>query len=200
VDAASTEPLDRALLAGLDEVIRQATAAMDDFEYTTALERIERFFWFFCDDYVELVKERAYGESDEPATQSARLTLRTALSALLRLLAPFVPYATEEAWSWWHPDSVHTVPWPVPTNDDGGENGGEVIRLASTAIGAIRKAKSDAKRSMKALVDTVRVTGLARELDVLDSIGTDLRAAGRATVLALEPGEELRIEVTLSEE
>jgi valyl-tRNA synthetase len=86
-DAAVTEPLDRSMLAGLADVIGQATTALHAFEYTTALERTERFFWSFCDDYLELVKQRAYG----PSPDSARLALRSALSVLQRLLAPFLP-------------------------------------------------------------------------------------------------------------
>lgn len=202
-----TEPLDRAMLAALGEVVRQTTDALEDFEYTTALERTERFFWVFCDDYVELVKQRAYDETNPASTQSARLALRTALSILLRLLAPFLPYSAEEAWSWWHTDSVHTSPWPAPVTlatPVGGDQGGsaEVISLASAAIGAIRKAKSDAKRSMRAPVDTVTIQGPADKLDAIASIGPDLRAAGNVTTLQLEPGpdHDLRIEVRLAEE
>ncbi len=191
-----TEPLDRAMLAALDEVVRQATEALDDFEYTTALGRTERFFWFFCDDYVELVKQRAYEEAGAGA-DSARLALRTALSTLLRLLAPFLPYSTEEAWSWWHDDSVHTAPWPTPTGTDPGA--AALVPLASTVIGAVRKAKSDAKRSMRTPVDTVRVSGPAARLAAVESLRADLRAAGAIDDLQLVPStaEDLHIEVTL---
>jgi valyl-tRNA synthetase len=187
-DAAITEPLDRSMLAALDDVIRQATTALHDFEYTTALERTERFFWSFCDDYLELVKQRAYG----PSPDSARLALRTALSVLQRLLAPFLPYATEEAWSWWHDDSVHTSSWPVPS--ESGVDG--LLDVAGLVIRAIRKAKSDAKLSMKAPVDVVRVIG--SQVDMVDAIRADLLAAGNVTTIELMlAAEPLRVEVSL---
>ncbi|GDY31484.1 valine--tRNA ligase [Gandjariella thermophila] len=196
--AACTEALDRAMLAALDDVVRQATEALEAFEYTSALERIERFFWFFCDDYVELVKQRAYDEAGGPATESARLALRTALSTLLRLLAPFLPYSAEEAWSWWHDDSVHTSPWPTP---GAAEGDARVISLASSTISAIRKAKSDAKRSMRAPVESVRVVGPRGELRTIETISGDLRAAGNVESLELTPDDdhELRIEVSLAD-
>ncbi len=193
-----TEALDQAMLAALDDVIRQATEALENFEYTVALERIERFFWFFCDDYLELIKQRAYAEDGGAATQSARLALRKALSSLQRLFAPFLPFCTEEAWSWWHDGSVHTASWPVPGGAVDGSP--EVITLASTAISAIRKAKSDAKRSMRSPVESVRIAGPAGQVETLNSIGGDLRAAGNVEALEFTPeGEELRIEVQLAE-
>ncbi|MCU1650393.1 MAG: valyl-tRNA synthetase [Pseudonocardia sp.] len=202
--AAVTETLDLAVLSALDEVVGQVTAALEDFEYTTALERIERFFWMFCDDYLELVKDRAYGSPDvtEGATDSARLTLRTALSVLQRLLAPFLPFAAEEAWSWWHDDSVHTGDWPVPARPSGAGAGVEVIALASGVIRAIRKAKSDAKRSMRSPVRVARVSAPVESLDAARAISADLRAAGNVATLLVEPAanQQLRVDVTLAED
>jgi valyl-tRNA synthetase len=185
-----TEALDLAMLAALDGVVARASAALADFEYTAALEAVERFFWSFCDDYLELVKQRAY-DGDGVGAQSARLALRSALSVLLRLFAPFLPFSAEEAWSWWHDDSVHTSPWPTPTASAGAAAAGDtdLVAVAGTVISAIRKAKSEAKQSMRAPVGTVRVQGPAARLAPLHAVSGDIRAAGNVSTLLFEPDD-----------
>ncbi|MFC5380318.1 valine--tRNA ligase [Aquipuribacter nitratireducens] len=190
------EPLDRAMLAGLADVVDTATAAFEAYDYARALEVAEAFFWDFCDDHVELVKERAY-RGDEAARRSAVAALREGLSVQLRLLAPFLPFATEEVWSWWQDGSVHRAPWPdaEPLRRAAGDAQPGMLRVVGQALAGIRKAKSEAKVSQRTEVRsaTVRVPDAAVAL-VEPAVG-DLRGAGRVDALRLVPGgEELRVE------
>ncbi|WP_435592006.1 valine--tRNA ligase [Nocardia sp. bgisy118] len=179
--AVVTEPLDRAMLARLSETIQEVTAALDGFNYTTALDRTERFFWFFCDDYLELVKERAYGLNEFGASESARQALRRALDVIIRLLAPVLPYTTEETWSWTHESSVHLAPWPTAdellaeiTDADA-----ELADLASITIGGVRKAKVTANAQRRDDVARVVVEASDAILVQIKRFVSDVQAAGR---------------------
>jgi valyl-tRNA synthetase len=198
-EPAVSEPLDAAMLARLAAVIGRCTDAFEAYEHAAALTEAEEFFWFFCDDYLELVKDRAYGERGDGPARSARVALRLALSVLLRLFAPFLPFVTEEAWSWWQEGSVHRSAWPVPAEalvagtgpgqagaglaeagpDEAGLAGAGTLAVASAAIAAIRGAKSGAKVSMRAPVRTLVVAGRPEHLAALRAVLPDLRAAGR---------------------
>jgi valyl-tRNA synthetase len=174
-DAAVTEPLDLALTTALAGVVDRATAAFEGYDYTRALEAAEEFFWAFCDDYVEVVKGRAYDTGG--ATESARAALTTALSTLLRLFAPFLPFVTEEVWSWWQTGSVHRQSWPLAADLPGGGDPA-MLGTVATVVSAVRKAKSEAKLSQRAAVDELVLTGPAAELDRVRAVAGDLAAAG----------------------
>jgi valyl-tRNA synthetase len=198
--AAVSDPLDRALLATVSAVVREATQAMDDYEYTRALEVTESFFWGFCDDYLELVKERAYGGRGDESAASAKATLATALSVQLRLLAPFLPFVTEEVWSWWQEGSVHRSAWPVADEVAAMAPGADagVLRDTSVVLAAVRKAKSEAKTSMRTDVAAAIVTGPQEALDRVALAAEDLRATGRVGELVFQPdGGVLTATVTL---
>ncbi|WP_069886398.1 valine--tRNA ligase [Streptomyces luteocolor] len=195
--ATATEPLDRALLAALAATVEEATAAFDAFDYARALERTEQFFWRFCDDYVELVKARAYGDhGDAAAARSARATLRAALDAQLRLFAPVLPFVTEEVWSWWRAGSVHRAAWPDAAGLREHAGDPEVLATASEAIAAVRRAKSQARLSMRAEVAKATVTAERAALDRFAVAEGDLRAAGRIGAVELREAEgHLQVEV-----
>ena len=196
-----TEPLDRDLLAMLGQLITEATVAFDAYDYTRALERTESFFWAFCDNYVELVKIRAYGDVANPSTRSARAALSLTLSALQRLLAPFLPFVTEEVWRWWHDTSVHVSTWPIVEELDLAEatsSPGLVFQPICDVLEAVRRAKSTAKVSQRAGVTRCVVTGPRALLDAVEAGRDDLAAAGAISDLELVEASDLDVVVTLS--
>jgi valyl-tRNA synthetase len=192
-----TEPLDRAMLGRLAAVADRCTEAFEAYDHALALELTERFFWWFCDDYLELAKPRAYGATGEERAASAIAALRIALSVLLRLFAPFLPFVTEEAWSWWHDGpgpggSVHRAPWPDPRPlralaRDAGDG---LLDAASAAIGSVRKAKSEARLPMRAAVERLVVAAPPAYLAALEPVLPDVLAAGAVAEVELRPGAD----------
>jgi valyl-tRNA synthetase len=196
-DAAEiSEPIDRAMLSALSEVVEQAGKAFQSYDHTKALEITETFFWNFTDDYLELVKERAYGQETTPEAQaSAVLALRIALHTQLRLLAPFIPFATEEAWSWWQEGSIHRSAWPQSAELEGFTRGqsGTMLKTASEALMGIRKAKSDQQLSMKAEITSLTINAPEDKLQELKHIESDLCSVGKIEKIAFETGDVLSI-------
>jgi len=188
---AITEPLDRSMLASLADVVDQATNAFENYNYARALEVAETFFWTFTDDYVELIKERAYGGQGEEAANSAKAALTLALSIQLRLFAPFLPFTVEEVWSWMNEGSIHRADWPS-TEEFGDTRAGDpaVLRLTGEALSGVRKAKSDAKASMKAAVSEATIQGAPTSIEAIASARADLGAAGTISDLILVPASD----------
>jgi valyl-tRNA synthetase len=184
-----THALDASMLTALDGVVVEATRAFDRYDAARALELTEAFFWTFCDDYLELVKERAYNQADV-GQASAALSLRLALSTLLRLLAPVLSFAAEESWSWFEEGSVHTAAWPTPLGIDGDP---AVLAAASEALIGIRRAKTEAKASQKTPVSRAAIAAPAAKLEALRAAADDLRAVGRIAELEFSEAEEFAV-------
>ena len=193
VEGAATDRVDLDLLAGLDALVIEATTAFEAYDYARALERTEAFFWTFCDDFVELVKNRAYGSLGDDRAASARFALRTTLSTLLRLFAPFLPFVTEEVWSWWQEGgSVHRAAGPEPASVEA-EAGGAAGRAGAAAsadagvttfdavryvLAEIRRRKTEAGVSLRAEVAKVEISGPAALLELVLAGADDLKQAG----------------------
>jgi valyl-tRNA synthetase len=198
---AVSEPLDAAMLGRLAQLIGQCTRSFESYDHAGALAAVEDFFWFFCDDYLELVKARAYGERGGGPAGSAQAALRVALSVMLRLFAPFLPSVTEEVWSWWREGSVHRATWPEPAEaaTAAAGAGGAALHAATAAIAAIRGAKSGARVSMRAPVRELVVAARQDHLEALKAVLPDIEAAGRVehTELRLSDQPEPVHQVTL---
>jgi valyl-tRNA synthetase len=196
-------PVDQSLLLNLAEVVTEATKAFENYDHTKALELTEKFFWNFTDNYLELVKERAYGQGGFSSAEqaSAIIALRKALLSLLRLFAPFLPFATDEVWSWWQEGSIHRSSWPKASELTEGLDSAflELLPLAEQALFGIRKAKSDAKASMKADVLSATLVIPPAALAQMELLSADLRAAGRIAELSFDSGEILEIRDVLLE-
>ena len=197
---AVTHPLDKALLAELANVVTQSTKAFEQYNYTRALEVTEQFFWRFCDDYVELVKDRVYGARGDEQSASAKLALGIATDTLLRLFAPFLPFVTEEVWSWWRDGSVHRAAWPKA--DDiaarAGNGDPETLEAVAEVLSQVRKAKSDAKKSMRARVAKADVVGPAEAIARVKTVEDDLVAAGGIDAIAYATADQISVTAELA--
>ncbi len=187
--ATVTHALDASMLATLDAVVRDATSALEAYDHARALEVTESFFWTFCDDYLELVKERAYDATDV-GQASAALALRMALDTLVRLLAPVLVFAAEETWSWFREGSVHTAAWPEVIGIDGDP---QILTTVGEALIGIRRAKTEGKASQKTPVESATITAPADAVERLRLAEGDLRAVGRIGAISYAEGDELAV-------
>ena len=197
-----TDPLDRSMLASLGRVVGEATQMFEAYEHSKALDALERFFWGFTDDYLELVKQRAYDTSKPDAAGSAIGALRTAIDVLARAFAPFLPYVTEEVWSWWRGGSVHRATWPSPTEATepaGAAGDPAVYEVAAAVLTAVRTEKALAKVSLKTPVDSVTVRHTQDRLRLLSQASADLREAGNIRAIDQAEADEFSVEVVLGE-
>ncbi|CAM3214876.1 Valine--tRNA ligase [Arthrobacter ulcerisalmonis] len=182
-----TNSLDRAVLAQLAEVVEQSTKAFANYDYARALQITESFFWQFTDDYVELIKDRAYGAAGEAEQASVLAALATTLDTLLRLFAPFLPFATEEVWSWWRTGSVHRAEWPTALDVPGGDTA--MLATVGLALSGVRKAKSEAKVKQRTEVISGTIAASAALTAQLEAGLSDLKAAANARDIALVVGD-----------
>jgi valyl-tRNA synthetase len=195
-----SHPLDLGFLVRLRDCVERATALFDELDYAGALDVVERFFWAgYTDNYLELVKARARSETDAAGRSSAVAAAQQGLSVLLRLFAPYLPYVTEEAWSWGFAKatgerSIHRAPWPQAFEFaalPAGSEAGTPFDLACGFLDAVRRGKSAAGATVGRQLATLRLVASPDRVARLRPCLADLKAAARAEGEILEPREGL---------
>jgi valyl-tRNA synthetase len=190
--------LDLSFLSRLRETVAKANEALEAFDYAVALGVIERFFWSgFTDTYVKMVKARCRAEGDAQGRGSALATLRLAMDTFVRLLAPFLPYVTEEVWSWTAKDpgaSVHRAPWPTEAEFahlPRVEGEGAVFDAAVAFLEAVNRAKSSRGATVGRHIKHLKASATARTLALFDRGRDDVLAAARVQGQAFEANAAL---------
>jgi valyl-tRNA synthetase len=195
-----TAALDKSMLLNLARLVTAATTRLDEYDYTSALSEIEKSFWNFCDDYIELVKARRYGDFGPESASSANGALLVALETYLRLFAPYLPFVTEEVWSWWRTGTVHRAEWPAA---------GVLERIgigadpryyvdAQTVNAEIRREKSLQGMKMKTPVD-VAIAADPETLNSLRLVEREISSANTARIV-FQQGNALKVSVLPSPE
>jgi valyl-tRNA synthetase len=198
---AIVHPIDVGLLTNLATLVREATVRLEqDYDYAWVLQHAEAFFWDFCDNYLELVKSRRYGDFGDAAAGSANAAMLVALSVLQRLLAPYLPFVSDEVWSWWQPGSVHAAAWPTEAEVleaiDATDPGAYDLYLKTTdVLAAIRKKKSERSLSAGAFLERVIVRCGGDLAQALQPALADLQAASRADAVEFvaDPGFDVEV-------
>jgi valyl-tRNA synthetase len=203
--AGVTEAIDRGMLTMLARVVREATDALEEYNYTRALERTETFFWFFCDNYLELVKSRRYGDQGAAGAASANAAMLVAVDSFLRLFAPFLPFVTEEVWSWWREGSVHRAAWPsadaiLETIGQEDDRAASALEFGALVLSEVRKRKSEAQKPLKAPVARASVRDTADRIGLLDAVRADVTAAGFIQKIEARESQEFGVDVELAAE
>jgi valyl-tRNA synthetase len=197
-------PVDRAMLRNLAALVDEATRDLEAYDYARVLQRTEELFWRFCDDYLELVKGRRYGEQGSAGAASANSALVAALSVFLRLFAPFLPFVTEEVWSWWKDGSVHAAAWPgrdeleglLADNSIGGRQADQAAYdWATDVLYDVRRQRSEAKQALKVPITKVKVKAEPAAIDLMAQVEADLKAALRVQTFETTIGEPRQIVV-----
>lgn len=197
------KPYDRWILSSFTRTAGSATSGMDEYEYATAMNRAEHFFWkILCDNYLEIAKNRLYSEDDRNGRISAQYALYRVLYGCLRLFAPVLVHVTEELYqAIFRPleghESVHLAPWPRPEYMDGRalETGDLSLRIIEEA----RRFKSENSLSMAAPLKALEISAPERILVGLRELEDDLISVSRAAGIFWKESSRLEVDVTPDE-
>ncbi|MGE0793366.1 MAG: valine--tRNA ligase [Candidatus Woesearchaeota archaeon] len=157
--------IDKWILTKFNEVVKNSTDYFEAYEFSKSKFEVDNFFWnVFCDYYLEMVKDRVYKVDiyGQDAKISAQFTLEKVLLGILKLYAPFIPFVTEEIYSWYfkenEKESIHLTNWPEYEVIYVDENSKIAGNLACEIIGYVRKVKSENKLSQKTEIKAINLS------------------------------------------
>jgi valyl-tRNA synthetase len=147
-----------------------------------------------------LVKDRSYGLAGDAGAASARAALTITLETLIKLFAPFLPFVTEEVWSWTHEESVHTSSWPKSESLRAFNGDASLLAVSAEILSQLRKSKSEAKVSMKAEITKATISASVDDIAKAKLVAADLAAAGRvqSAFTYVESASPISLEIELA--
>ncbi|MGZ7067514.1 MAG: class I tRNA ligase family protein, partial [Methanobacterium sp.] len=155
-------PMDRWILSKLNKAVADITDSVESYTFANAVNRIQAFVWHdFCDEYIEAVKYRLYGDSPELeiSREVAKDTLQKVILTSLKLLAPFTPHISDEIYSYMQKEeiSIHKTTWPGVDQKLISEDAEERGRIGVELIGEIRRFKSASKMSLNTPIKKLNI-------------------------------------------
>jgi valyl-tRNA synthetase len=177
------------------------TEAMEDYRFYKALEILQNFFWHdFCDNYIEIVKQRLYSQGEKEDVEAARYTIYTSLLYVLKMLAPICPHITEEIYQRIFKDSegaisIHSTPWPrvegIP-RDEEAERVGDIL---VDVIAKIRSVKADRGLRLGATLRSVQVSAPRGTLEILRREEETIKRTLKIQSLTFQDESEIKITI-----
>jgi len=205
---------DRWIVSRFMSTVISATEYLDKYEYSHALDVTKRFFFAeFCDNYLEVIKQRLWNPDRFPPEQveAARYTLHSVLLGVLKLFAPFMPYITEELYqivfrSFGGPVSIHISEWPVYDESRIDAEAEEAGKMLVDVLTGVRRWKTSQKVHANFPLNKLVITAGEEEKARLEPIAEDLQAAAHAASLKFGEGgniptetENITLQLTLGE-
>ena len=194
-----TEAIDGAWMMFMGETYKKVSEFLENFKYDSALRLVEKTFWSFCDNYIELVKARTYQLKGEPGGISGALTLDCSLYLFLKMFAPFLPYITEEVWSWRYKgesDSIHLSPWEkgssltdqvslpfiqkkdLKKTEDTIQQSEEFLGVVFSILEQVRNQKASQRKSLSSPVENLILKGNFQQIEWFHFCKEDILRAG----------------------
>jgi len=190
-EPSTLEPMDRWMLSKVSKIIKDATTTFDQYEYSKTKIEVEKFFWHqFCDNYLEIIKDRMYNPEGRgiEARKSAQYGLYHGLLSIIKMMAPIMPHITEEIYQLYFASkegdkSIHISKWPTLSRDD--PDSEQIGAVVTEAVEHVRRAKSEKKVSLKTPVSQLFIKAKIG-LEEFESVKDEIKAATRAEVIEYE--------------